>query len=94
MPLGEATFGPEILMPWLANLLPEDANLLALGRNLGVSPQDVIGILERIGGDTAGALTIGGRSSPTSPMGRRMQRTRSRRGHDGPPAEPHPCLTP
>lgn len=59
MPLGRGPFGPEILMPWLANLLPEDANLLAVGRNLGISPQDVIGILERIGRDTAGALTIG-----------------------------------
>ena len=59
MPLGGGPFGPEVLMPWLANLLPEDANLLAVGRNLGVSPQDVIGILERIGRDTAGALTIG-----------------------------------
>lgn len=59
MPLGGGTFGPAILMPWLANLLPEDANLLAVGRNLGISPQDVIGILERIGDDTAGALTIG-----------------------------------
>lgn len=59
MPLDRGPFGPDILMPWLANLLPEDANLLAVGRNLGVSPQDVIGILERIGRDTAGALTIG-----------------------------------
>jgi len=59
MPLDGGPFGPEILMPWLANLLPEDANLLAVGRNLGVSPQDVIGILERIGRDTAGGLIIG-----------------------------------
>lgn len=59
MPLGGGPFGPEFLMPWLANLLPEDANLFAVGRNLGISPQDVIGILERIGRDTAGALTIG-----------------------------------
>jgi len=59
MPLGGGPFGPEILTPWLANLLPEDATLIAVGRTLGVSPQDVIGILERIGRDTAGALTIG-----------------------------------
>ncbi|NYZ13626.1 type II toxin-antitoxin system HipA family toxin [Azospirillum sp. RWY-5-1] len=59
MPLGAGPFRPEILVPWLANLLPEEANLLAVGRNLGVSPQDVIGVLERIGRDTAGALTIG-----------------------------------
>lgn len=59
MPLNGGPFGPDILVPWLANLLPEDANLLAVGRNLGISPQDVIGLLERIGHDTAGALTIG-----------------------------------
>jgi serine/threonine-protein kinase HipA len=47
------------LLPWLANLLPEEGNLLTVGRALGVSPQDTIGILERIGRDTAGALTIG-----------------------------------
>ncbi|WP_431857786.1 type II toxin-antitoxin system HipA family toxin [Azospirillum sp.] len=59
MPLDRGPFGPDVLMPWLANLLPEDAALLAVGRTLGVAPQDVIGILERIGGDTAGALAIG-----------------------------------
>lgn len=59
MPLGGGPFGPEIVMPCFANLLPEDANLLTIGRNLGVAPQDVIGILERIGRDTAGALIIG-----------------------------------
>jgi serine/threonine-protein kinase HipA len=59
MPLDGGPFGSGTLLPWLANLLPEEGNLLAIGRNLGVSPQDTIGILERIGRDTAGALTIG-----------------------------------
>ena len=59
MPLDGGPFASGTLLPWLANLLPEEGNLLAIGRNLGVSPQDTIGILERIGRDTAGALTIG-----------------------------------
>ncbi|EWY40767.1 hypothetical protein N825_33095 [Skermanella stibiiresistens SB22] len=30
MPLGGGPFGSESLTPWLANLLPEDANLLTV----------------------------------------------------------------
>lgn len=59
MPIGGGPFGPGTLLPWLANLLPEDANLVAIGRTLGIAPQDVIGLLERIGHDTAGAVSIG-----------------------------------
>jgi serine/threonine-protein kinase HipA len=59
MPLGTAVFGGETLRPWLANLLPEDANLRGVGRTLGIAPQDVLGLLERIGRDTAGALSFG-----------------------------------
>lgn len=47
-------------MPWLANLLPEGEALASLGQNIGMATQDVVGILEQIGGDTAGALSIGG----------------------------------
>lgn len=59
MPLSEAEIGAEVLLPWLANLLPEEQNLLQIGRNLGIAPQDVLGLLQRIGRDTAGALSIG-----------------------------------
>jgi len=54
--------------PWLTNLLPEGDALAAVGQNLGAATQDVLGILEQIGGDTAGALSIGGpavRGTPT-----------------------------
>jgi serine/threonine-protein kinase HipA len=67
MPLQGGPFAPATLLPWLANLLPEEGNLILIGRNLGVSPQDVIGILERIGRDTAGALTIGQRRDGEAP---------------------------
>lgn len=59
MPVGDAGFGPEIVLPWVMNLLPENPNLAAVGRALGVAPQDAVGILERIGRDVAGAASIG-----------------------------------
>lgn len=58
MPLGASPFAAEITVPWLANLLPE-AHLSEIGQRLKVAPQDVIGLLERIGRDTAGAFSIG-----------------------------------
>ena len=45
-------------MPWLANLLPE-THLSEIGQQLKVSPQDIVGLLTRLGRDTAGAFSIG-----------------------------------
>jgi serine/threonine-protein kinase HipA len=59
MPLQAGVVPPSVLVPWLMNLLPEGGALPRLGRNLGVAPQDVLGMVERIGRDTAGALSIG-----------------------------------
>lgn len=59
MPLDRATYGPETATPWFANLLPEDRQLERVGRLLGRSQGDVYGLLEEIGRDTAGALSIG-----------------------------------
>jgi serine/threonine-protein kinase HipA len=53
--------GPEVLLPWLANLLPESEQLAVVGRNLGIAATDVVGLLGRIGRDTAGALSFGDR---------------------------------
>ncbi len=58
MPLSTEHVGPETILPWLANLLPE-AHLSEIGQQIGVSPQDILGILREIGRDTAGALAIG-----------------------------------
>ena len=66
IPLG-AEAPPEVLLPWLMNLLPEGAPLLTIGRALGTSPDDVIGLLERIGHDTAGALSVGHPRRGTAP---------------------------
>lgn len=58
MPLSQALIDAGKIMPWLANLLPE-SHLSEIGQQLGVSPQDIVGLLQRIGRDTAGALSIG-----------------------------------
>jgi serine/threonine-protein kinase HipA len=59
MPLGPDPFGPAVFLPWAANLLPESEQLRAVGQFLGMSPNDVVGLLAEIGRDTAGALSIG-----------------------------------
>src|ERR1700677_123199 len=65
MPLKLERIGADIFLPWAANLLPENEQLRTLGQLLGMARSDVIGLLSAIGGDTAGALSIGqpGRTS-------------------------------
>jgi serine/threonine-protein kinase HipA len=66
MPFEQEQVGPETFLPWAANLLPESEQLRAVGQSLGMAPGDVIGLLSKIGRDTAGALSIGqpGSTSP------------------------------
>ena len=59
MPLSPRRVPPATFLNWAANLLPEGAQLRAVGLKLGASPEDVIAILSEIGRDTAGALSIG-----------------------------------
>ena len=65
MPFRPDRYGPDIFLPWAANLLPENDQLRTLGQLLGMARSDVIGLLSAIGRDTAGALSIGqpGRTS-------------------------------
>jgi serine/threonine-protein kinase HipA len=58
MPLGDARFGEDVVLPWLANLLPEGSPLRAMTRSLGTAPDDILGLVARIGGDLAGALSL------------------------------------
>lgn len=58
MPMRSGSVGADVLLPWLANLLPE-THLAEIGQRLKVSPQDIVGLLGHIGRDTAGALSIG-----------------------------------
>jgi serine/threonine-protein kinase HipA len=59
MPFTSERISSDIFLPWAANLLPESEQLRTLGHLLGMSRSDVIGLLSAIGGDTAGALSIG-----------------------------------
>lgn len=59
LPLVADEFGDQVIAPWLANLLPEEQQLTALSRALGLSSSDALAILKEIGGDTAGAVSIG-----------------------------------
>ena len=59
MPLRSERIASDIFLPWAANLLPESEQLRTLGQLLGMARSDVIGVLSAIGGDTAGALSIG-----------------------------------
>ena len=59
MPLKADRIASDVFLPWAANLLPESEQLRTLGQLLGLSRSDVIGLLSAIGGDTAGALSIG-----------------------------------
>lgn len=59
LPLRPKEYGDAVITPWLANLLPEEQQLLSLSRALGLSSSDALAILREIGGDTAGAISIG-----------------------------------
>jgi serine/threonine-protein kinase HipA len=59
MQFGSECIASDIFLPWAANLLPESEQLRTLGQILGMARSDVIGLLSAIGGDTAGALSIG-----------------------------------
>lgn len=66
VPLQDRLYGPDILEPWLRNLLPEASALAVAGRKLGIAKDDAIGMLLRIGQDTAGALSFE-KPQPTLP---------------------------
>ena len=84
MPMRPERYGADIFLPWAANLLPENEQLRTLGQFLGMARSDVIGLLSAIGGDTAGALSIGqpGRTSTVQwrPVGSPEDSGRRHRG--------------
>jgi serine/threonine-protein kinase HipA len=59
MPFRSERIAPDTFLPWAANLLPESEQLRTVGQILGMARSDVIGLLSKIGRDTAGALSIG-----------------------------------
>ncbi|MBL0946848.1 type II toxin-antitoxin system HipA family toxin [Brevundimonas sp.] len=60
MPMDQTAWPPEVVVPWLMNLLPEGEPMRAMQRALGVAQEDVLGLIAATGGDLAGALRVGG----------------------------------
>ncbi|MDP3377763.1 MAG: HipA domain-containing protein, partial [Brevundimonas sp.] len=60
MPIDQAAWPPEVVVPWLINLLPEGEPMRAMQRALGIAQEDVLGLISASGGDLAGALRVGG----------------------------------
>src|SRR5262249_58022243 len=65
MPLTPDRVGPDVFLPWAANLLPENEQLRALGQLLGLARSDVICLLSAIGGGAAVARSRGGEAPDT-----------------------------
>jgi serine/threonine-protein kinase HipA len=59
LPLQKEPFLDDRSHPFFVNLLPEEKIKVVLARNLGISLHNDYGMLERIGGDCAGAVSLG-----------------------------------
>ena len=58
MPLGPARFEDHVARPYFSGLLPDEGARHRLAAALGVSAANAFGLLEIIGGDCAGALSL------------------------------------
>ena len=58
LPKRREPFRRRLCRPFFEGLLPEGAQRDAVARVLGVSPDNEFGLLEGLGGDVAGALTL------------------------------------
>jgi serine/threonine-protein kinase HipA len=58
LPLRTDPYSDDESHPFFANLLPEEKIRAVIARNLGVSLNNDYGLLERIGGDCAGAVSL------------------------------------
>jgi serine/threonine-protein kinase HipA len=58
LPKREEPFNRRATRPFFAGLLPEDAQRETVARNLGISERNDFRLLEALGGDVAGALTL------------------------------------
>lgn len=59
MPLRQEAWPSDRVTPWLMNLLPEGEPFRAMTRALGMSADDILGLISETGGDLAGALRVG-----------------------------------
>ena len=75
LPLTEGPFPSEAIAPWLDNLLPEGGLRTRVAAAVNLPESDFMEILKKIGGDTAGAISVG------SPSVRKDWRHQSLRSH-------------
>jgi serine/threonine-protein kinase HipA len=69
LPKREEPFNRRETRPFFAGLLPEEAQREAVAKNLGISERNDFRLLEALGGDVAGALTLWpeGEAPPAQP---------------------------
>ncbi len=77
MPLATAVHDGDVAVPWLMNLLPEGEPLRAMTRAIGISRDDILGLIAQTGRDLAGALTIGSPRVGERPDYRRVAEPRN-----------------
>ncbi|MYE80570.1 MAG: type II toxin-antitoxin system HipA family toxin [Gammaproteobacteria bacterium] len=71
LPKREQRYRRRACRPFFAGLLPDEGQREAVARVLGVSPGNDFALLERLGGDVAGALQLlSPEEAPESPTGR------------------------
>lgn len=58
LPLQEAPFDEELTLAFFDNLLPEEATRKSISKNIKISEGNVFGLLELLGAECAGALSI------------------------------------
>ncbi len=58
LPLTETVYTDEKARPFFTNLLPESFVREAVARKLGISPRNEFALLEALGGECAGAITL------------------------------------
>jgi serine/threonine-protein kinase HipA len=68
MPLREASYADRVVRPFFSGLLPDEGARQRLAGALGLSAGNVFGLLEVIGGECAGALSLypSGQAPPSS----------------------------
>jgi len=69
LPLASTVYGDEAAKAFFSNLLPEGAVLSQVARQVGISQENVFGLLEAIGGDCAGAISVSASDSLPEPTG-------------------------
>jgi serine/threonine-protein kinase HipA len=73
LPLASTVYGDEAARGFFSNLLPEGAVLTQVARQIGISRENVFGLLDAIGGDCAGAISLSASDSlPESAGGYRL----------------------